>query len=437
MEWPIILLILMSGFLLLIMTGMPVAICFFAINIFGLFVFWGGTTAFSQILPSIFTSVASFIMVPVVLFIFMGEIMFHSGIAPNMIKTLDLLLSRLPGRLSLVTVGGGTLLGTLTGAEMATTAILGRTLLPEMENAGYSKDMSLGAILGSGGLAILIPPSGLAIVMGALGKLSIAKLLMAIIGPGLLMAFILAAYFIVRSLINPGLAPAYGAEKATFKQKIWMTTIYILPISIVIFLVIGVIFLGIATPSEAAATGAFGSFCLTLVYGKVNKEMLKKTFSGTVQVATMVLLIVSSAILFSQILAYAGITQGMVRTLLSLKVDPIYIVIGTQIIILVAGMFMDVLAIMMITVPLFIPALKILGVDPIWWATMSLVNITIGGISPPFGLCLFVLKGVAPNCSMGDIYWASVPRIIMGMSVVGLVMMFPQIALWLPIKMFG
>lgn len=420
----------------MIMTGLPVAFSFFLINIFGLFVFWNGFSSFTQILPSIFSSTATFVMVPVVLFIFMGEILFHSGIANNMIYTLNMLLGRLPGRLSLITVGTGTLLGTLTGNEMATTAILGRGLLPEMDKAKYSKDMSLGAILGAGGLAILIPPSDLAIIMGALGKMSIGRLLLAIIFPGLIMATILCVYIITRCSINKKLAPVGEIKRFTFIEKLGMITKYILPISIIVFLVVGIIFIGIATPSEAAATGALGAFILTIIYGKLNWKTIKNIFIGTIEVSAMIMLIVSSAALFSQILSYTGITQGLVRFILSLQVKPIVVVIGTQLVVLILGMFMDVIAIMMITVPLFAPIIVSLGLDPVWWGVLNLISITVGGISPPFGLCLFVLKGVAPkHYSMKDIYRASVPRIVMSIFNIFLVMAFPQIALWLPSRM--
>ena len=192
MDWPLALAILLVSFIVLLLTGMPVAFCFMAVNILGLFLFWGGTTGLKVLGSSIFTSVGIFTLIPVVLFSFMGLVLFCSGVAPRMLDALDMWIGRLPGRLSLIAVGAGALLGTLTGAEFITVAILGKGLIPEMEKQGYKKAMSMGPILGSGALAILIPPSDLAVIMGAIGRFSVGKLLMGIIMPGLIMAAVFA-----------------------------------------------------------------------------------------------------------------------------------------------------------------------------------------------------------------------------------------------------
>ncbi|MBW8036677.1 MAG: TRAP transporter large permease subunit, partial [Planctomycetes bacterium] len=209
MEWYLILLLLFGGLIILMMSGMPVAFCFMLVNIIGVFLLWGGGVGLEQLILSLGDSIAIFTLVPVPLFILMGEVMFQSGIAINMIDALNKWLGRIPGRLSLLAVGAGTVFSTMSGASMASVAVLGSTLVPEMEKRGYKKAMSLGPILGSGGLAIMIPPSVLAVLVGAIGRIPIGKILIAIILPGLLMAALYATYIILRCRLQPSLAPSY------------------------------------------------------------------------------------------------------------------------------------------------------------------------------------------------------------------------------------
>ncbi len=260
MEWWIVLLIIFGSLIFLMGTGMPVAFCFLLLCIVGAWLLMGGTSGLEQLNLSMYDSVAVFTMLPLPLFILMGDVLFYSGIAPFMIEALDNWLGRLPGRLSLLAVVAGTLLSTLTGASMATVAILGSTLVPEMEKRGYKKTMSLGPILGSSGLAILIPPSGLAVLLATIGKFSVGKFLIAIIPAGLLLAAIFAGYIILRCYLQPSLAPPYQVQNISLSKKLIDTGRYICPVVIVIFLVIGVMIMGIATPTEAAATGALGCF---------------------------------------------------------------------------------------------------------------------------------------------------------------------------------
>ncbi len=437
MEWQLLLLLILGSLVVLMVSGLPVAFCFMLINIIGAFVLWGGEIGLEQLVLSLFRSVSKFSLLPLPLFVLMGEVIFHSGVAPKMLDALDKWLGRLPGRLGLLAVGGGTVLSTLTGASMASVAILGSTLVPEMENRGYKKPMSLGPILGSGGLAIMIPPSGLAILLAAIGELSIGRILIAIIVPGLLMATLYATYIILRCRLQPSIAPAYEVTLPPLSERLVATVKYILPLGFIIFMVIGVIFLGVATPSEAAATGALGSFILAAFYGGLNWEVIKKSFQGTMRITLMMFLIISGATSFSYILAFSGATTGLIELALGLPLAPIFIVIAMQIIVLFMGMFMDVVSIMMITVPLFLPVVYTLGFSEVWFAVIILLNIEMATTSPPFGLSLFVMKGVAPpNTTMGDVYRAALPFLYCDVVAMALIMVFPAIALWLPGLMY-
>jgi tripartite ATP-independent transporter DctM subunit len=429
---------LLGIFLLLVafmLSGLPVAFCFMSINILGMFFLWGGHSGLRQLTMSLADSVTSFTLVPIPLFILMGELMFHSGIAPSMIATVDKLLGRIPGRLSLLAIGGGIVFSTLSGSSVAAVAMLGGTLVPDMEKRGYSKAMSLGPILGAGGLAVLIPPSSFAVLLGALGNISIGKILIAIIFPGLLLATFYISYIIVRCKFQPTLAPIYEVAPASALSKLIAITRHILPLALIIFLVTGVILLGVATPSEAAACGAIGCVALTLFYRALNWETIKKSLSGTVQVTVMLFMIIVGAAAFSQILAYTEVSRGMIDFAVGLPIPSLFIILAMQVVVLVMGFFMEVVSIMMITIPIFMPVLLALGFDPVWFASIMLLNLEMAMLTPPFGMSLFVMKAVASSeVTIGDICRAAFPFLICHVIVMILLIAFPAITLWLPGK---
>ncbi len=433
MEWQIALLLFFGSLIFLLALGMPVAFSFLLINIVFMFLFWGGQAGLEQLIETLFVSVASFTLLPIPLFIIMGEVMFRSGVAPRMMDTLDKWLGRLPGRLGLLAVGGGTLFGTLSGASMASTAVLGSVLVPEMEKRGYKKPMSLGPILGSGGLAIMIPPSNLAVLLGAVGEISVGRILIAIIIPGLLMAILYATYIIMRCRLQPSIAPAYDIIPPSLSDKLISTVRYVLPLGFIVFLVVGFIFLGVATPSEAAATGALGTFILAAFYRKLSWDVVKKSVSSTLQVTVMMFMIIAGATAFSHVIAYSGASHALVEFAMALPLTPILIMAAMLAVSLFLGMFINLLAIIMLTLPLFIPVVHALGFDPVWFAVIFLLTLEMGATSPPFGLSLFVMKGVAPaGTTMGDTYRAALPFLGCDLIVLVVLLAFPTIALWLP-----
>ena len=427
-----------GGLVLLMVIGMPVAFGFLLVSLVGAFFLWGGEIGLRQFVLSIRDSLSIFTLLPVPLFILMGEIMYQSGIAPFMLDAVEKWLGRMPGRLGLVSVAGGALLSTLTGSSMATTAVLGDVQVPEMERRGYKKPMSLGPILGSGGLAIMIPPSDLAVLLGAIGHISIGKILVGIVFPGLLMAVLYASYIILRCKLQPSIAPPYEVTPTSFLGKLEATVRHIVPLGFIVFLVVGVIFIGVATPTEAAASGAIGCFILAAIYRRLNWEMVKRSVSGALKVAVMCFMIIAVAKAFGNILAFSGASQGLIKLAIGLPLDPIFILIAMQVVLLIMGCFMDVVAIMMITLPLFMPIIDTLGFDPVWFAIIFLLNIEMAGTTPPFGLNLFVMKGVAPrDTTMGDIYRAGLPFLGCDLVAMILIFVFPSIALWLPEVMRG
>ena len=414
-------------------TGMPIALAFLTIVLVGAYVFFGGMAGLEQIVLSIYSTLTTFMILPIPLFVLMGELMVHSGIAVNVIDVLGKWMGRIPGRLALLTVAAGTILSTLTGASMASTAVLGSVLVPEMEKRGYQKRMILGPILGSGGLAMMIPPSAMAIILCSIGEISIGKTLMAIIIPGLMMACLYATYIILACLIKPSLAPSYEVTKPPLLEKLIGLVVYVLPTGIIVFLVIGLILLGVATPSESAASGTFGMVVLILLYKRLTWNVIKKSLLGTLKVTGMVFLIIASANAFSQILSFSGATQGLTEFATHLPLPPIVMVITMQIVILILGGFMDPVCILMITLPIFVPFIESLGFDTVWFATLVILNIEMAMVSPPFGLCLFVMKGVtSKDTSMTDIYLSVFPFLACDTIVMALIIGIPEIALWLP-----
>jgi len=434
-EWYWTLTVIFGAFLFLMALGLPIAFAFLAINVVGTFIFWNGLAGWNQLVLSISDSVTHFTIVSVPLFVLMGEVMFRSGIATKMMDVLDSWFGRLPGRLALISVAGGTVFAGLTGSGSAATAMLGKLLVPDMERRGYAKAMSLGPIMGAGGLAIMIPPSALGVLMAALGQFSVGDFLLAIIVPGLMMSAAYALYIVGRCTLQPHLAPAYPVAPVPLARKIGLTVLYIFPLFFIMFLVVGLIFLGVATPTESAALGAVGTFVLAALYGGLSWALVRESLLSSLRITVMLLMIVTGATAFSQILAFTGATTGLAGLAVSAQatVGPMTVVVIMQAVLIVMGMFMEPLSIMMLTVPIFFPVIKAFGYNEVWFGAVMLLNMEMATISPPFGLNLFVMKGVAPKgTTMGDVYAASVMFLLLDLVVMAVLLAFPDLVLWLP-----
>ena len=431
MEWYATFIIVIAGLLGLMLLGLPVAFSFLLVNAVAAYLLLGGFVGVEQLISNTAAALMSFTLVPIALFMIMGEVMFRSRIAIDLMDTVDKWIGRVRGRLAFMAVGGGVLFSTLTGNSMGSTALLGSSLVPEMEKRGYAKPMSLGPILGSAGLAIMIPPSSLAVILGVIGRLSIAQILIAIILPGLLMAVIYAAYIWGRCWLQPHLAPSFDVPETPMREKLKATTVNILPLSVVVFSVVGLILLGIATPTEAAAMGAVTTLLLAAIRGRLSAKVFGESLFSASNISAMVLLIVAGAVGFSQLLSFTGATFGMVDFVMGLNVSSdmlILIMIGSVILL---GTFMGPLPIMLITLPIYIPVVIELGYNPVWFGVLFLIAIETGATSPPFGAALFVMKAVAPrNTTMGDIYRAAMPFVICDLLAIAVVFAFPQIVTW-------
>ena len=433
MEWWLVLLIIFGCFILLMLSGLPIAFSFMTINLVGVYLLWGGITGFQQLILSIYESVTFFALLPVPMFLLMGEVLFHSGMGTRMLDALDTLLGRLPGRLSLVAVAGGVLIAVLCGNTWASTAMLGSMLVPDMQKRGYKKPMSLGPVLGGGALAIIIPPSGMAVVLATLAGISVGGLLIAGLVPGLIMAAFFTIYIIGRCIIQPHMAPSYTVRQLSLSERLLPIVRNVLPLGIIVFSVIGLMLMGLATPSESAAFGVLATFVCAALYRSLKWQFIQKAFPSSMRTTTMILMIFCVSTSFSQILSFTGATKGMVKLAVDLPIPPIALLICMMLVVMFLGMFMEQMSIMMITLPIFMPVCKVLGWDPLWFGLMLLINMSIANLSPPFGIELFVMKGVSPpDTTMADIYRASVPFIIMEALVILVVIIAPPVAIWLP-----
>jgi tripartite ATP-independent transporter DctM subunit len=302
-----------------------------------------------------------------------------------------------------------------------------------MLKRGYSKNMSLGPLMGVGTVDALIPPNALTVVLASLANIDVGQLLMAGIVPGIIMSGLYLAYIVLWCRIFPKEAPMYDVPHIPLKEKVMVTVQYLLPLGFIIFMVIGLIFLGVATPTEAAATGTLGSFILTLVYRCLNWEVIKKSVMGTVKVTTMIFMIIIVSSTYGEILAFTGAASGMTNFITNLTVPPIVILIGMLIVVLIMGCFMETVAIMMITIPIYMPVINAFGYNTVWFGVLMLIALETGLITPPFGVTLFVMKGVAPSeITMGDIWRAVTPYVIVDVLCIVLVLIMPFLATVVP-----
>ncbi len=433
MEWFEALALLLGSILVLMAIGMPVALAFLAANIIGAWVFMGGERGVSALLNNGFGSLTKFALVPIPLFLLMGEVFFYTGLGARMFNAIDRLLGKLPGRLSYVTVLGGTGFSTLSGSSMGSTALLGSLMVPEMINRGYKKHMSIGPILGTGGLAIIIPPSALAVLLATLAQIDVGALLIAGIIPGLILAAFYIGLIWLQTRIDPDAAPAYEVEPMEFGEKMKLLLRDVVPMLSVMVIIVAMMVGGIVTPSEAAAFGALGVIILAVIFRCLTWEAMKKSIVGALKVTLMAYLIVFGSATFSQLLAFSGASRGLIRWATGFDLDPILMLMVMFGVLLLLGMFMEQISMMLLTVPVFFPLAINLGFDPIWFGLIMLLSLEISFTTPPFGLLLFVMKGVAPpGTTMRDIYTAAFPYMGCALLLVILLVIFPQLALWLP-----
>jgi tripartite ATP-independent transporter DctM subunit len=433
MSWDAAAWLMLGGSTLLLFLGLPVAFSFLVINLLGAWLFLGGEAGLVQLARNSVSSVASFSLTPIPLFILMGEVLFHTGLAVKVIEGVERLIRQVPGRLAVVAVVAGTVFSAISGSTIATTAMLGSLMLPVMLARGYHPTMATGPLMAIGAVDMLIPPSALTVLLGSLSGISISKLLIGGVMPGLILSVAFVVYIMVRVKMNPALAPAaeFTAHRGWEKWQLFIQ--YVIPLVSIFVVVVASMSAGWATPTESAAIGAFFTMILAVAYRALSAKNLLAALRGTAAISGMILFIILGATTFSQILSFSGASNGLVEMIGGLGLSP-YAVIATMMALLIfLGLFVEQVSMMMITLPIYMPLVQKYGVDPVWFGVMFLICMQLGLLLPPHGLLLMTMKGVAPpQVRMGHIFQAVLPYIAMSLLVLALVFLVPAVAVWLP-----
>jgi tripartite ATP-independent transporter DctM subunit len=433
MSWQMAALLLLGGSTVLLFIGMPVAFSFTAINLVGAMLFLGGDAGLHQLLRNSSAAAINFSLTPIPLFILMGEVLFHTGLAVKVIDAVERLIRQVPGRLAVVAVVAGTVFSAISGSTIATTAMLGSLMVPIMLARGYHPTMAAGPIMAIGAVDMLIPPSALTVLLGSLSGISISKLLIGGVVPGLVLSAAFVAYIIVRVRIDPALAPATASEKLSGWARFDPLVRYVLPLVSIFVVVVGAMSGGIATPTESAALGALATMALAAAYRVLSLDVLTKALRGTIAVSGMILFIILGATTFSQVLSFSGATDGIVSAIFGQGLPPFAVLAGMMLLLIFLGLFVDQVSMMLITLPVFMPVVQRLDIDLVWFGVLYLICMQLGLLLPPHGLLLMTMRGVAPpEVTMADIFRAVVPYVVLSLVLLLLIIMFPAIATWLP-----
>src|SRR6266852_4317757 len=397
MAWWLAALVLFGMLTGFFAIGLPVAFAFLGINVVGAWVWLGQDAGLVQMIRNGVASIASFSLTPIPFFILMGEILFHTGVAMKAIDAIDRLIWRVPGRLSVVAVVAGTVFSAISGSTIATTVLL-----------------------------------------GSLAGISISQLLVAGIVPGVLLSILFVGYIVLRTSLDPTLAPPFEGERVTGWARWWPLVIYVLPLLLIFTVVVLAMSAGWATPTESAAVGAVATALIATLYRSLTWPSLLKALLGTAGISGIILLIIVGATTFSQILAFSGATNGLVTVIREAQLTPVVVLWAMMLVLLVLGCFIDQVSMMLITLPFFMPLVELYRFDPIWFGVMFLICLQLGLLTPPFGMLLFTMKSVAPReITMGQVYRAVTPYVLFGLLMLAVVWLAPPVATWLPRLLFG
>jgi tripartite ATP-independent transporter DctM subunit len=380
-----------------------------------------------------YSTVASFGLVVIPMFVLMGELVVAAGMAQQAYAAARAWLGRLPGGLSMTAIGASTCFAAVSGSSVAATATMGKLSIAEMRRAGYDGGLAAGTVAVAGTLAALIPPSAMAVFYALVADQSISRMLMAGVGPGLLSAglFMATAYLVARR--SPHRAPvlAHAASWGERLAALRMTARF----AVLVLVVLGGIYSGLVTVTEASALGALAAFLLLALGGRLSWTGLQQALATTVRVSCMIFLIIIGGMLFTRFLAYSGVPFALVDFITSLAIPPLAVVIVMLLVLTVLGCFMDPVGMIMLTLPFFFPIVKALGLDPIWFGVLVVLQAELGVITPPIGVHLFVVRQLVPDVPLLAVVRGALPFMFCQLLVIALVVVFPPIALWLPARM--
>jgi C4-dicarboxylate transporter, DctM subunit len=372
-----------------------------------------------------------FVLIAAPMFIMMGELMHRSGVSERLFSALTPWFTRVPGQLIHTNIAASAVFAATSGSSLATAATIGTVAIPNMDKGGYSRPLFLGSIAAGGTLGILIPPSVNMIIYAVLSETSVADLYAAGFLPGILLAVLFSAVVVVAVLWNPKLAPA-----TDFQGSLWPARIaglkHLVPPLCLFFLVVGSIYLGIATPTEAAALGLVATVGLVGLNGALTVPVLLSAFEGTVRTTCMIMLIVIAAFFLNFVMVSIGLVEAITGALLSLGWPPLAMLAAIVVFYLVLGCFMETISMMIATTPIIVPVIVKLGYSPVWWGIVFVILIEAALITPPVGLNLYVVQAVRKTGSIADLFKGSAPFLVAMLLTIILLVSFPQLALWLP-----
>ena len=413
----------------LLFTSMPVAFAMIATGIAGFALIVTPQAAFTMVVADLYDTFSSYSLTVIPLFVFMGQVAFHAGISRRLFKTAYTWIGHLPGGLAMATVGACTGFGAICGSGPATAATMASVALPEMRRYGYSEELATGAVAAGGSLGMLIPPSVVFIVYAIMTEQSIGSLFLAGIVPGVLIALLFCVSIYLRCRANKTMGPA--GPRMSWLQRLKSLT-GVVETLLLFVAVIGGMFIGLFTPIEAAAIGAAGSLVIAAIKGQLGWQRMRRILLETVRTSVMVFFIVAGAVVFGRFLAVSQIPFVIARWLTSLPFPGWIVMFLIIAFFLAAGCFIDALALILLTIPIFYPVVLELGFNPIWFGVMVVVVTQMGVITPPVGMNVYVVSGIARAVPLQSIFKGSLPFLLMLLLAAVILVFFPGLSLLLP-----
>lgn len=438
---PLTLTLILFGILLLfLLSGLWIGFSLFSVGICGMLLYktnlpptlsiWdkiGGLMA-----NSVWNSMNSWALTALPLFILMGEILFRTAISTRLLNGLVPWLSRIPGRLFHINVVACSLFAAVSGSSAATTATVGKITLHELSERGYNRSLAIGSLAGAGTLGFLIPPSLIMIIYGVLSDTSIGKLFIGGIIPGLTLAFLYSSYIVICALVRPDIVPD-SKETYSLADKI-IAVKELLPVLSLVGVVLGGIYLGFTTPTEAAAIGVLGALVLAAFYRNLSWQNFREALMNAVQTTCMICLIIAGAAFLAQVVGFIGIARGISSYIAALDVSAYMLLVVLGLMYLILGMILDGISIVVMTLPIVLPIILNAGFDPLWFGVYLVIMVELSQITPPVGFSLFVIQGIAYE-PVGRIIKATLPFLMIMVLMVVLITIFPELVLYLPNKM--